>query len=70
MVENAFIRAVDARGKEIVKFSMSGDATYNSMCGMVFAEVYRKDGGWKFRALGNAEPTDNFVEILKKYTYQ
>lgn len=68
MVENAFIRAVDARGKEIAKYSMSGDATYNNMCAMVFAEVYRKDGGWKFRALGNAEPSDNFVEILKQYT--
>lgn len=68
MVENAFIRAVDARGKEIAKYSMSGDATYNNMCAMVFAEAYRKDGGWKFRALGNAEPSDNFVEILKQYT--
>lgn len=71
MVDNAFIRAVDARGKEIARFSMSGDATYNNMCGMVFAEVYRKDNGWKFRALGNAEATDSFVDILKSsYTYQ
>jgi tellurium resistance protein TerD len=68
MVENAFIRAVDARGKEIAKYSMSGDATYNNMCGMVFAEVYRKDGGWKFRALGDAQSSDSFVEILKQYT--
>lgn len=71
LVENAFIRAVDAKGKEIARFTMSGDATYNNMCGMVFAEVYRKDNGWKFRALGNAEPTDSFVDILKSsYTYQ
>ncbi|PUZ26689.1 Stress response protein SCP2 [Chitinophaga costaii] len=65
MVENAYIRAVDARGKEIARFSLSGDATYNGMCSLVFAEVYRKDGGWKFRALGNPNATDNFVEILK-----
>jgi tellurium resistance protein TerD len=70
MVENAFIRAVDAKGKEIARFTMSGDATYNNMCGMVFAEVYRKDNGWKFRALGNAEASDSFVEILRPYTYQ
>ena len=70
MVENAFIRAVDNRGKEIVKFSLSGDATYNGMCSMVFAEVYRKDGTWKFRAIGDPHQTDTFVEILKKYTYQ
>lgn len=67
MVENAFIRAVDNNGKEIVKFSLSGDSTYNSMCSMVFAEVYRKDGTWKFRAIGDPYKFDNFIEILKKY---
>jgi len=69
MVENAFIRAVDAKGKEITKYSLSGDATLNGMCSMVFAEAYRKDGGWKFRAIGEPHQTDNFVEILKKYLY-
>ncbi|OCX52303.1 tellurium resistance protein TerX [Mucilaginibacter sp. PPCGB 2223] len=68
MVENAFIRAVDARGREIARFSLSGDATFNGMCAMTFAEVYRRDGTWKFRALGEPHPTDNFVEILKQYT--
>jgi stress response protein SCP2 len=68
MVENAFIRAVDNKGKEIAKFNLSGDATYNGMCSMVFSEVYRKDGTWKFRALGEPYQTDNFAEILKKYS--
>jgi len=68
MVENAFIRAVDARGREIARFSLSGDATFNGMCSMTFAEVYRRDGSWKFRALGEPHQTDNFVEILKQYT--
>ena len=67
MVENAFIRAVDARGKEIAKFNLSGDASLNGVCGMIFAEVYRREGTWKFRALGEPQTTDNFVEILKKY---
>ena len=66
-VENAFIRAVDARGKEIAKYNISGDESFNGMCGLTFAEAYRKDGGWKFRALGNPHPTDNFVELLKGY---
>lgn len=67
MVENAFIRAVDNNGKEITKFSLSGDATYNGVCSMVFSEVYRKDGGWKFRAIGETHQSDNFVDILKNY---
>lgn len=69
MVENAFIRAVDANGREITKYSLSGDSSLNGMCSMVFAEAYRKDGDWKFRAIGEALQTDNFVEILRKYTY-
>jgi len=68
-IENAFIRAVDNRGKEIVKFNLSGDASYNNMCSLVFAEVYRKDGTWKFRALGDPQPADSFVEILRNYVY-
>jgi stress response protein SCP2 len=69
MIENAFIRAVDAKGREITKYSLSGDASLNGMCSMVFAEAYRKDDGWKFRAIGEVFQTDNFIEILKKYTY-
>jgi tellurium resistance protein TerD len=69
MIDNAFIRAIDAKGKEIAKFSLSGEAGYTGMCSMVFAEVYRKDGTWKFRALGDAKPADSFTEILKSYVY-
>lgn len=68
LVENAFIRAVDARGKEIAKFNLSGDASMNGMCSMVFAEAYRKGEEWKFRAIGEPKHTDNFVDILKSYT--
>ena len=68
MVENAFIRAVDSHGKEIAKFSLSGDATFNGMCSMTFAEVYRRDGSWKFRAIGQPHTTDTFLDILSSYT--
>lgn len=67
MVENAFIRAVDAKGREIAKFNLSGDESLSGMCSMIFAEAYRREGTWKFRALGDPQATDNFVEILKKY---
>jgi stress response protein SCP2 len=69
MVENAFIRAVDAKGKEMTKYSLSGDSSLNGMCSMVFSELYRHNGDWKFRAIGEPHQTDNFVDILKKYTY-
>ncbi|MBC7796883.1 MAG: TerD family protein [Pyrinomonadaceae bacterium] len=66
-IENAFIRAVDRNGKEMARFSLSGDASFTNKRSLVFAEVYRRDGGWKFRALGNPYDTDSFVEILKGY---
>jgi tellurium resistance protein TerD len=70
MIDNAFIRAVDAKGKEIGKYSLSGDASLTGMCCMEFAEMYRKDGSWKFRAIGNPSPTDSFVEILQRHIYK
>lgn len=67
MVSNAFIRAVDARGKEIARYNLSSDVTYGGMCSMTFAEIYRKDGTWKFRAIGDPSPNDNFNGLLLKY---
>lgn len=66
-VEGAFIRAVDNKGTEIARYSLSDDPSYDNQCSMVFGEVYRKDGNWKFRATGNAYYSDSFVEILKSY---
>ena len=70
MVENAFIRAVDAKGKEIARYNLSNDPAYDRKCSMIFSEFYRKDGGWKFRAIGEPHHTDNLIEILKRYVYQ
>ena len=68
MVDNAFIRAVDHKGNEILKYSLSGNAEFNQMHSMIFAELYRRDGSWKFRAIGEPRRTDNFAEILREYT--
>jgi tellurium resistance protein TerD len=66
-VNNAFMRACDANGKEIARFSLSNNPEFNGMRSMVFGEIYRHSGEWKFRALGIPEETDNFVQILKRY---
>jgi stress response protein SCP2 len=67
MVSNAFIRAVDKNGREIVKYSLSGDGTYNNMCSVIFGEAYRREGTWKFRALGEALPVDSLNDVIKNY---
>jgi tellurium resistance protein TerD len=69
-VDNAFIRACDAQGKEIARYSLSNSPEFNGMRSMIFGEMYRHNNEWKFRALGNPETTDSFVEILKRYIKQ
>jgi len=67
-VDNAFMRACDARGKEIARYTMSNSPEFNGMRSMIFGEMYRHNSDWKFRAIGNPESTDNFIQILKRYT--
>ena len=64
-VENAFIRAVDAKGKEMLRYDLSKDEQFDKKCSMIFGEFYRRNGGWKFRAIGTPYQTDSFVDILR-----
>lgn len=50
-VRNAFIRLVnDSTGTEVVRYDLSED--YSTETALIFAEVYRNGGEWKFRAVG------------------
>ena len=66
-VKNAFIRAVDRTGKEMVRFDLSGDPTYANCRSLVFAELERQGSEWKYTAIGKPYSTDNFVQILREY---
>lgn len=51
MVSNAFIRVVnDAGNSEIARFDLSED--YSTETAMIFAELYRHNDEWKFKAIG------------------
>jgi tellurium resistance protein TerD len=51
MVSSAFIRVVNAdNNAEIARFDLSEDASIETA--MVFGEVYRHSGEWKFKAVG------------------
>ena len=65
-IQNAFIRAVDNKGKEMARFELSG-SEYIGKTAMIFAEVYRKDNGWKFRAIGNPISAESIHEVKAKY---
>ncbi|GHT80415.1 tellurium resistance protein TerX [Betaproteobacteria bacterium] len=66
-VKNAFIRAEDGKGKEMVRFDLSGGAAFAQYRSVLFAELVRENGGWKFNAIGSPDSSDTFVSWLKQY---
>lgn len=50
-VSNAFIRCINGTdNKEIARFDLTEDASTETA--MIFGEIYRHNGEWKFRAVG------------------
>ncbi|MCU1719974.1 MULTISPECIES: TerD family protein [unclassified Pseudomonas] len=50
-VSNSFIRIVnEVTGAEVVRYDLAEDASVETA--MIFAELYRNNGEWKFRAVG------------------
>ncbi len=67
-VANAFIRVVNQdTGLEIVRFDLAED--YSTETAMVFGEVYRHNGEWKFRAVGQGY-TGGLQAMCQQYGIQ
>jgi len=50
-VNHAFIRVINENGgQEIARYDLSEDASIETA--MIFGEIYRVDGDWKFKAVG------------------
>ena len=66
MIENSFIRLVDARNNnEICKYNLTEN--YSGMTAMIFGEVYRHNGEWKFNAIGNGTTDPGLTELCRRY---
>lgn len=66
MIQNAFIRLVDARNNnEICKYNLTEN--YSGMTAMIFGEVYRHNGEWKFNAIGNGTTDPGLSELCRRY---
>ena len=51
-VSNAYVRIVDdATGKELVRYDLEEDFSIETA--LVVGEIYRKDGEWRFNAIGS-----------------
>lgn len=66
MIQNAFIRLVDARNNcEICRYNLTDD--YSGMTAMIFGEVYRHNGEWKFNAIGQGTDDTSMKQLSKRY---
>ncbi|WP_448916714.1 TerD family protein [Haemophilus sputorum] len=64
-VSNAFVRIVNNdTNEEIVRFDLSED--YSTETAMVFGEIYRHNGEWKFRAIGQGY-TGGLYSLCQQY---
>lgn len=66
MIRNAFIRIVDAdTGSELCKYDLSEN--YEGKTAMIFGEVYRYNGEWKFGAIGEPTNDNGIADIAARF---
>lgn len=66
MIRNAFIRICDAEtNQELLKYNLSEN--YSGMTAMVFGELYRYNGAWKFNAIGQATQDNSVGDLAKRF---
>lgn len=66
MIQNCFIRIVDARNNnELCRYNLSEN--YDNMTAMIFGEVYRHNGEWKFNAIGQATADDGLPQLVARF---
>lgn len=67
MIRNAFIRLVNMENNsEICRYNLSDN--YNNMTGLIVGEIYRKNGEWKFNAIGQpVQEASRLDAIIRLY---
>lgn len=66
MIRNCFIRICDAEtNQELCKYDLSEN--YNNMTGMIFGELYRYNGTWKFNAIGQPTTDGSISDMAKRF---
>ena len=66
MIQNAFIRLVDGRNNsEMCIYNLTEN--YSNQTAMLFGEVYRHNGEWKFNAVGQGTTDNSIGEFARRY---
>jgi len=63
-LKDAYIRALDGKGREIACCELDKNPFYVGRCLLVFADVMRFGANWKFQLIGEAHSSDNFESVL------
>ena len=67
MIENAFIRLVNEQnGQELCRYDLRDN--YDNMLAMIFGEVYRHNGEWKFNPIGQPTQDPGLKELMMRFT--
>lgn len=65
LVDNSYIRVIDEKtGTELVRYDLGED--FSTQTAVVAAEIYKKDGNWRFRAVGEGYVKD-LAELCAEY---
>jgi stress response protein SCP2 len=66
MIKNAYIRIVNAdNNQELYRFNLSDN--YSGRTAMIFGEIYRHNGEWKFSAVGEGTNDDGVSQLIGRY---
>ena len=66
LIQNAFCRLVDARNnRELCKYNLTEN--YSNMTALIFGEVYRYNGEWKFSAVGQGTQDGGLGQLANRY---
>lgn len=64
MIENAYIRVEDqSNKKEIAKYNLSDN--YSEKTTLIVGAIYRKDGSWQFKAIGEGTKDAGLKEVMQ-----
>ena len=67
LIQNAFIRLVDgSTNKEMCRYNLTDD--YSGMTAVIFGEVYRHNGEWKFNAIGQGTNDPGLGELADRFS--
>ena len=65
MLQNAYIRICDDGGQELCRYPLNDN--YQGMTAMIFGELYRYNGTWKFNAIGQPTTDNSVAEMTGRF---